>query len=104
MALIYYVTHIQFEFGATALLRQECERIGITRPLIVTDQGIKAAGLLSKVLDAMPMMEKAIYDQTPSNPTESAVGAASASSLNCVTARSIPRVRDNRRHKARALR
>ena len=76
MALIYYITQIQFDFGASALLRQECERIGITRPLIVTDQGIKAAGILSKVLDAIPAMEKAVFDQTPSNPTESAVRAA----------------------------
>lgn len=37
MAFIYYVTQIQFEFGAVQLLKQECERVGITRPLIVTD-------------------------------------------------------------------
>ncbi|MEN9670370.1 MAG: hypothetical protein RL018_647, partial [Pseudomonadota bacterium] len=39
MAFIYYVTHIQFEAGAIKLLKQECERVGITRPLIITDQG-----------------------------------------------------------------
>ncbi len=76
MALIYYVTQIQFDYGALSLLRQECERIGITRPLIVTDQGIKAAGLLRKALDALPNMELAVYDETPSNPTEAAVRAA----------------------------
>ncbi len=26
MALIYYVTQVQFEFGALQLLRAECER------------------------------------------------------------------------------
>ena len=41
MALIYYLTQIQFEFGAIKLLRQECERVGISRPLVVTDQGVK---------------------------------------------------------------
>ena len=46
MAFIYYVTQIQFEFGAVQLLKQECERVGITRPLIVTDPGVKAAGVL----------------------------------------------------------
>ncbi|MEO8546244.1 MAG: iron-containing alcohol dehydrogenase, partial [Burkholderiaceae bacterium] len=76
MALIYYVTQIQFEFGALSLLRQECERVGIKRPLFVTDQGIKAAGLLRKALDMLPNMEKAVYDETPSNPTEAAVRAA----------------------------
>ena len=38
MALIDYITQIQFEFGAIDLLRQQCERVGIRRPLIVTDQ------------------------------------------------------------------
>ncbi|HRA63182.1 MAG TPA: iron-containing alcohol dehydrogenase [Burkholderiaceae bacterium] len=76
MALIYYVTQIQFDFGALSLLRQECERIGINRPLIVTDQGIKAAGLLRKALDMLPNMDAAVYDETPSNPNEAAVRAA----------------------------
>jgi 4-hydroxybutyrate dehydrogenase len=38
MALINYITQIQFEFGAIRLLRQQCERVGIRRPLIVTDR------------------------------------------------------------------
>ena len=76
MALIYYVTQVQFEFGAVKLLKQECERVGITRPLIVTDAGVKAAGVLQKALDALPGLPVAVYDQTPSNPTEAAVRAA----------------------------
>ena len=76
MAFIYYVTQIQFEFGAIKLLKQECERVGITRPLIVTDAGVKAAGILQKALDALPGMTVAVFDQTPSNPTEAAVRAA----------------------------
>jgi 4-hydroxybutyrate dehydrogenase len=76
MALIYYVTQIQFDFGAVKLLKQECERVGITRPLIVTDPGVKAAGVLQKALDALPGMPYAVFDQTPSNPTEAAVRAA----------------------------
>ena len=75
MALIYYVTQIQFEFGAVRLLKSECERVGISRPLIVTDQGVKAAGV-QKALDALPGMRVAVFDQTPSNPTEAAVRAA----------------------------
>ena len=76
MALIYYVTQVQFDFGAIKLLKAECERIGISRPLIVTDAGVKAAGLLQKALDALPGLPVAVFDQTPSNPTESAVRAA----------------------------
>jgi len=78
MALIYYITQVQFDFGAIKLLKQECERSGISRPLIVTDAGVKAAGLLQKALDALPGMSPAVFDQTPSNPTEAAVRAAAA--------------------------
>ena len=76
MAFIYYVTQVQFEFGAVKLLKQECERVGITHPLIVTDPGVKAAGVLQKALDALPGMKVTVFDQTPSNPTEAAVRAA----------------------------
>ncbi|NMM79626.1 4-hydroxybutyrate dehydrogenase [Acidovorax sp. SRB_14] len=78
MAFIYYITQIQFEAGAIRLLKQECERVGIARPLIVTDPGVKAAGLLQKALDALPGLPVAVFDQTPSNPTEAAVRAAVA--------------------------
>ena len=76
MAYIYYITHVQFESGAIKLLKQECERVGISRPLIITDPGVKAAGILQKALDALPGMNVAVFDQTPSNPTEAAVRAA----------------------------
>ena len=78
MAFINYVTQIQIDFGSIQLLAQECARVGIERPLIVTDAGVKAAGVLQKALEALPGMKLAIFDQTPSNPTEAAVRAASA--------------------------
>ena len=79
MAFIYYVTQVQFDYGAVKLLKQECERVGISRPLVVTDAGVKAAGVLQKALDALDGMggrPVAVFDQTPSNPTEAAVRAA----------------------------
>ena len=66
MAFIYYVTQIQFEFGAVKLLQQECARVGITRPLIVTDPGVKAAGILQKAVDALSCLPHAVFDQTES--------------------------------------
>jgi 4-hydroxybutyrate dehydrogenase len=78
MANILYVTNIQFDFGAIKLLASECERVGISRPLIVTDPGVKAAGILQIALDALPGFQAAVFDQTPSNPTEAAVRAAVA--------------------------
>jgi 4-hydroxybutyrate dehydrogenase len=78
MAFIYYITQVQFDFGAVKLLKQECERVGITRPLVITDPGVKAAGVLQKALDALPGIPVTVFDQTPSNPTEAAVRAAAA--------------------------
>ncbi len=78
MALIYYVTQVQLDFGAVKLLKQECERVGISRPLVVTDAGVRAAGVLQRALDALAGLEVAVFDQTPSNPNEAAVRAAAA--------------------------
>jgi len=78
MAQILYVTNVLIDFGALAQLPAECERAGIRRPLIVTDAGVKAAGLLDKALAALPGWQTAVFDQTPSNPTEAAVRAAVA--------------------------
>lgn len=78
MAQILYVTNILIEFGALAQLQAECKRVGISRPLVVTDAGVKAAGLLEKTLAALPGWQPAVFDGTPSNPTEAAVRAAAA--------------------------
>ncbi len=79
MPLIQYLTHINIEFGARQLLAAECERVGIRKPLIVTDAGVRAAGVLAMVQDALPAaLQGAVYDGTPPNPTEAAVRAATA--------------------------
>lgn len=76
MASIFYVTQIEFDFGAVKALASHCERLGIERPLVVTDAGVRAAGVLGKALDALAGLPVAVFDQTPSNPTEAAVRAA----------------------------
>jgi alcohol dehydrogenase class IV len=79
MALIMYLTQIHIEPGARRLLANECERAGISRPLVVSDAGVRAAGVLDKVLDGLPpAMRTAVFDATPSNPNEAAVRAAVA--------------------------
>jgi hypothetical protein len=78
LAQILYITNILIDFGVLSQLQAECERAGIRRPLIVTDAGVKAAGLLDKATAALPGLQPAVFDQTPSNPTESAVRAAVA--------------------------
>ncbi|MFB1017824.1 MAG: iron-containing alcohol dehydrogenase [Burkholderiaceae bacterium] len=77
MAFIKYITDIEFDFGAVAALPASCAAHGISKPLVVTDAGIKAAGLLDKVLAHLGTLPVVVFDQTPSNPTEAAVRAAS---------------------------
>jgi len=50
MALINYLTQVQFGYDTLGQLAAECQRIGITRPFIVTDTGVRAAGIVDKVL------------------------------------------------------
>lgn len=76
MSQILYITNILLDFGVVQRLASECERTGMARPLIVTDPGIRAAGLLDKVLTQLPAGMAVVFDQTPSNPTEAAVRAA----------------------------
>jgi len=76
MALINYITQVQLDFGALKLLPQELERARISRPLIVTDAGVRAAGLFDRAVAVLGGKPHAVFDATPSNPTERAVRAA----------------------------
>ncbi len=74
MSLITYLTRIQFDWGALKLLDAELQLLGIRRPLIVTDKGVVAAGLWSKVKEQLPgNLPITLYDGTPENPTEAAM-------------------------------
>jgi len=77
MALINYLTRIQFDFGAISLLADELHALGMSRPLIVTDEGVVAAGLSARVKANLPSATPVFHD-TPANPTEDAVEAAVA--------------------------
>ena len=76
MARILYLTQIDIDDGAVRLLPEECRRTGMRRPLVVTDAGVRAAGVLQLALDALQGLPHAVFDGTPSNPTEAAVRAA----------------------------
>ena len=76
MALINYITQVQLGYGVLAMLPQECARAGMTKPLVVSDAGVRAAGLLDRALAALGAMPHAVFDATPSNPNEAAVRLA----------------------------
>jgi alcohol dehydrogenase class IV len=60
MANILYITSIQIDFGVLSTLAEECAKAGIQRPLIVTDPGVTAAGILQKALDALGQAVKTL--------------------------------------------
>ena len=76
MAQINYITPVPLDFGVLALLPQECARAGIRKPLLVTDAGVRAAGLLDRAVAALDGLPHAVFDATPSNPNEAAVRLA----------------------------
>ncbi|MEO7152950.1 MAG: iron-containing alcohol dehydrogenase [Burkholderiaceae bacterium] len=76
MAFIQYLTQIHLDFGVASRLRAECERVGIRKPLVVTDRGVRAAGVLELALAGLEGLAHAVFDGTPSNPTEAGVRAA----------------------------
>lgn len=79
MPMLSYLTTTHFDFGAIQVLGPELTRLGVKRPLFVTDLGVRAAGLLDRVQAAMPGgAGLPVFDGTPGNPTEAATLAALA--------------------------
>lgn len=80
MSLIRYLTRIHFADGVVeAALPVEVERLGLRRPLVVTDAGVVAAGVLERVLGTLPAsVDVTVYDGTPESPTETAALDAAA--------------------------
>lgn len=74
IATIRYLTTASFGFGASDLLAEALAELGVTRPLVVTDPGVRATGIADQVVErGSAGAQPAWFDQTPANPTESAV-------------------------------
>lgn len=77
MALITYLTTIRFGFGEADAIGDDLAAQSITRPMIIADKGIVAAGLVAKVQAKAAALQSApVFEDTPTNPTEGAVLAA----------------------------
>src|SRR5260370_42150823 len=72
------MSRIQFDFGALRLLPGELALLGVKRPLLVTDPGVRSAGLVERVLATLDGVRPPVFGDTPSNPTEAAAEAAMA--------------------------
>ncbi len=74
MNTITYLTNISFGLGAADSLAETLRELGVSNPLVISDHGIEAAGLLKR--NAFSFLKTApTFLDVPSNPTESAVAA-----------------------------
>jgi len=74
IATIRYLTTASFGFGASALLAEVLAELAIVHPLVVTDPGVRAAGIADGVIADLDGVTW--FDRAPANPTEEAVLAA----------------------------
>jgi 4-hydroxybutyrate dehydrogenase len=78
MSTITYLTRIEFGEGQLSRVAEFLDVLGIKRPLIATDKGLVATGLVRKLSD-LAKRPVFVFDGTPANPTEVAVLEAHAS-------------------------
>src|SRR6476660_3641956 len=73
-------TRLVQRLGAIRELGNEASLLGIRRPLLVTDPGVKAAGLLDTALDALrgSDVEPVVFDRVKANPGVELVDAGAA--------------------------
>jgi alcohol dehydrogenase class IV len=69
---ISYLTQIEFGSGALAKLTEGLAALGVRRPLLVSDRGLSAAGLVDRAAALCPAGSPAFLD-VATNPTEAAV-------------------------------
>ncbi len=74
MSAINYLTRIEFGEGEIARLPEFLAALGVKRPLIATDRGLVASGLVARVTALLG--DAVVFAETPANPTEDAVVAA----------------------------
>jgi hypothetical protein len=77
MSTISYLTRVEFGEGQVARLQEFLDLLGVKRPLLCTDRGLVATGLVQRIASLLKA-PPAIFDGTPANPTEDAVLAAHA--------------------------
>jgi alcohol dehydrogenase class IV len=68
-AVFTFPNRVLFGSMARELLSQELGRLGVSRPLIVTDRGLRRAGIVDNVLGPLHLPHF-VYDDIQPNPTE----------------------------------
>ena len=70
-SLFTFPNRILFGEGSSGELPAELARLGVSRPLVVTDAGLVASGLVARIVG--PLGEVPIFDGVEPNPTEADV-------------------------------
>lgn len=78
MGRLYFLTTTYFDPGATARLKEVLAEAGSSRPLLVTDRGVVAAGLVDHLYARSGLAALPQFEETPGNPDEAAVMKALA--------------------------
>lgn len=78
MPVMTYLTNCTFDFGALAQAPKVLKSLGVSRPFVVTDPGLRANGLLDRLIAALGAPLAGVYAETPANPTEAAAREAAA--------------------------
>jgi alcohol dehydrogenase class IV len=74
----FHLPKILFDFGAITRLGQELAWLGVKRPMLASDKGLKAAGAIDHVVKSNPGVDFFVYAEVPENPTADGVDAAAA--------------------------
>ena len=70
MPVMNFLTTCIFDHGAVGKLGKTLTGFGVSRPMVITDPGIKAVGLLDTILENLGMEPAAVFAETVANPTE----------------------------------
>ena len=70
MPVINFLTRCFFDHGAIENLNKILAGSNVSRPMVITDPGIKAVGLLDTILLNLGMDPAAVFTDTVANPTE----------------------------------
>ena len=82
-AVFTFPNRVVFGPGTRKSLETELGRLGISRPLVVTDSGLVAVGIVAEV--TAPLEQSVLFDGVSANPTEANVllGLASYRNAGC---------------------
>jgi len=76
MATINYLTRIEFDFGASRLIFDLVNEIGMKKPLIVTDTFLSQSNIVGDIQSLLKSYSPILFSGTPPNPSEDALGLA----------------------------